>query len=178
MGDIKRLNQAIQAVQSDISKHRESLEDCLRFRAFLDGLTPKDHFEEEKHRKAQRQRERRERRVAAALAAWEAAKEAGAAEFEARKEAELGALVEKGVSRKKAAVTVAAMRPPRPPDRPNVEEEPLTSSGAELEMYFTSPRQLVHVFSQVDPLRLVPNPSSSQRLMLRLLASWRSRTCS
>jgi hypothetical protein len=32
MGEIKQLNQAIQAVQSDISKHRESLEDCLRFK--------------------------------------------------------------------------------------------------------------------------------------------------
>ena len=41
MAEIKRLNQAIQGVQSDISKHREALDDCLRFKGFLDGLTPK-----------------------------------------------------------------------------------------------------------------------------------------
>lgn len=29
--EIKKLNQQIQMVQSDMSKHREALEDCLRF---------------------------------------------------------------------------------------------------------------------------------------------------
>ena len=28
--EIKRLNQAIQQVQSDMSKHKEALEDCLK----------------------------------------------------------------------------------------------------------------------------------------------------
>jgi len=38
--EIKKLNQQIQMVQSDMSKHKEALEDCLKYKAFLDELTP------------------------------------------------------------------------------------------------------------------------------------------
>lgn len=33
--EIKKLNQQIQMVQSDMSKHREALEDCLRSDQYL-----------------------------------------------------------------------------------------------------------------------------------------------
>ena len=38
--EIKRLTQQIQALSSEMSKHREALEDCLRYKKFLDMLTP------------------------------------------------------------------------------------------------------------------------------------------
>jgi chromosome segregation ATPase len=44
--EIKRLTQQIQAVNSEMSKHREALEDCLRYKNFLDMLTPPEHFEQ------------------------------------------------------------------------------------------------------------------------------------
>ena len=31
-----------------MSKHRESLEECLKYKDFLDGLTPQEYFEEQK----------------------------------------------------------------------------------------------------------------------------------
>ena len=46
--EIKRLNQQLQAVSSEMSKQREALDDCLKYREFLDGLTPDTHFEENK----------------------------------------------------------------------------------------------------------------------------------
>jgi hypothetical protein len=176
VSDIKRLNQAIQAVQSDISKHRESLDDCLRFKAFLDGLTPKDFFDSEARAKAARQGQRRGQRVAEKLAAWEALKAQTAAEFDARKVAEHDALLDKGTSKKKAAAAVAAMRPPKQPARPPVEDEPLTSSGAEPHMYFEAPRQLMEVFTQLEEqnLFLIQNSQETEQALEELRAEFKS----
>jgi len=49
--EIKRLTQQIQALLSEMSKHRESLEDCMRYKMFLDMLTPPEWFEN--HQKQQ-----------------------------------------------------------------------------------------------------------------------------
>ena len=56
--EIKKLNQLIQAVQSDMSKLKEQLEDCLEYKAFLDNLTPPDYIEEQKKSKAKRKQDR------------------------------------------------------------------------------------------------------------------------
>lgn len=46
--EIKRLTQQIQALTSEMSKHKEALEDCLRYKNFLDMLTPPEWFEQHK----------------------------------------------------------------------------------------------------------------------------------
>ena len=175
VAEIKRLNQAIQAVQSDMSKHRESLDDCLRFKAFLDGLTPKDFFDAEAKAKATRQEQRRAERIAQRLDEWEALKLQQAKDFEARKAAEHEALLAKGTSKKKAAANVAAMRPPKPLERPPVEEEPLTSSGAEIHMYFEEPRQLIDVFTQLEEqnLFLIQNSQETEQALEELRAEFK-----
>jgi len=61
--EIKKLNQAIQMVQSDMSKHKEALEDCLKYKEFLDGLTPQEFFDSERHKKMARQEGRRQERI-------------------------------------------------------------------------------------------------------------------
>jgi len=170
VSEIKRLNQAIQSVQSDISKHRESLEDCLRFKGFLDSLTPKDFFDQCVLEKRQRQANRKADRVATKQSAWEALVAQRADEFEARKAAEHDAMLARGVSKKKAAATVAAMRPPRAPDRPREEDEPLTSSGEEMPMYFVRPKQLVDVFTQLEEqnLFLIQNSQETEQALEEL----------
>ena len=176
VSEIKRLNQAIQAVQSDISKHREALEDCLRFRDFLDGLTPRDFFDEERAIKRARQEARRAGRMEQRLGSWEATKAAKLADFEARKEAEHEIMLKKGTSKKKVAATIAAMRPPRLPERPAVEDEPLTSSGEEFSMYFTEPRQLIQVFTQLEEqnLFLIQNSQETEQALDELRSEFAS----
>lgn len=66
--------------------------------------------------------------------AYEAMAAAKAAEHEQRKAVELEALLAKGVSKKKAALQAQALRPPSLPPPPDPEQEPLTSSGADLPM--------------------------------------------
>ncbi|RHZ34264.1 hypothetical protein DYB31_010538 [Aphanomyces astaci] len=52
--EIKKLNQQIQLVQSDMSKLKEQLDDCLKYKAFLDELTPPEWESEQKDKKAKR----------------------------------------------------------------------------------------------------------------------------
>merc|ERR1719183_1690411 len=54
MIEIRHLNGEIAQVKSDTSKLEEQLEDCKRYKAFLDKLTPTEWFEEQQE--AQRQR--------------------------------------------------------------------------------------------------------------------------
>ncbi|KAF0749937.1 hypothetical protein AaE_006879 [Aphanomyces astaci] len=52
--EIKKLNQQIQLVQSDMSKLKEQLDDCLKYKAFLDELTPPEWESEQKDKKEKR----------------------------------------------------------------------------------------------------------------------------
>lgn len=45
--EIKRLNTAIAAIRSELSKYEEQLEDCYKYKNFLDSITPPDFFEEQ-----------------------------------------------------------------------------------------------------------------------------------
>lgn len=38
--EIKRLNTAIAALRSEMNKYEEQLEDCRKFKEFLDSITP------------------------------------------------------------------------------------------------------------------------------------------
>ena len=38
--EIKRLNTAIAALRSEMNKYEEQLEDCRKFKEFMDGITP------------------------------------------------------------------------------------------------------------------------------------------
>ena len=55
--EIKKLNMQITQIKSEMSKFEEQLEDCRKYKAFLDKLTPVEHFEEQ-------ERLREERRLA------------------------------------------------------------------------------------------------------------------
>mmetsp|Transcript_9230 Transcript_9230/g.19522 ORF Transcript_9230/g.19522 Transcript_9230/m.19522 type:complete len:542 (-) Transcript_9230:246-1871(-) len=164
--EIKKLNQAIQVVQSDMSKHKEALEDCLKYKQFLDSLTPREFVEDQKLKKKERQATRRQERIDARIAAWEASKKRLAEEWAAKEQADIEALIKAGKS-KKAAKAAGSRPPPKMPARPKVDEEPLTSSGQELDMYFTEPRQLLDIFTQLEEqnLFLIQNSQETEQAL-------------
>merc|ERR1719506_2016684 len=45
---IKQLRVQLSAVQSEIAKHREQKEECLKYKAFLEKLTPQEWRDEQK----------------------------------------------------------------------------------------------------------------------------------
>lgn len=138
--EIKRLNQQIQLVTSDMSKHKETLEDCLKYKAFLDSLTPQDWFEEQKRVKTERQQERRALRVA---------------RNKAKKEADDSETASRTSSRGRATPPQQKKRSRvAPSPKCDLENEDLESSGDELPMYFTKPQQLLDIFTQLEEQNL------------------------
>jgi hypothetical protein len=63
--EIKRLNTAIAALRSEMNKYEEQLEDCRKFREFLDSITPLEWFEQQEYKLTLRKE--------AMLAGWVAA---------------------------------------------------------------------------------------------------------
>lgn len=51
--EIKRLQQQIQLLTSEMTKHKEALEDCMRYKEFLDMLTPPEWLEQQRQTEAQ-----------------------------------------------------------------------------------------------------------------------------
>eukprot|EP00921_Rhytidocystis_pertsovi_P003082 GHVQ01005143.1.p1 GENE.GHVQ01005143.1~~GHVQ01005143.1.p1 ORF type:complete len:447 (-),score=100.12 GHVQ01005143.1:72-1412(-) len=60
---IKQLKGQIAAVQSEISKHREQKEECIKFKNFLDNLTPKEWDQQQMQEKQNRKNKRKEKWV-------------------------------------------------------------------------------------------------------------------
>ena len=69
--EIKKLHQEIQAVQSEMTKLREHLDDCERYKKFLDALTPDEWFEDQRQQKLDRARERMEAKRGEIRGEWE-----------------------------------------------------------------------------------------------------------
>merc|ERR1719261_2045101 len=60
---IKHLKSQLSAVQSEIAKHREQKEECLKYKAFLEKLTPQEWRDEQDQLKRDRKRKRRQKFV-------------------------------------------------------------------------------------------------------------------
>merc|ERR1711975_116600 len=69
---IKHLKSQLSAVQSEIAKHREQKEECMKYKAFLEKLTPQDWKEQRAEDKRQRKRDRRQRYVDGEMAKYNA----------------------------------------------------------------------------------------------------------
>lgn len=60
---IKHLKSQLSAVQSEIAKHREQKEECLKYKKFLEKLTPQEWRDEQMQSKAARKHKRRQQHV-------------------------------------------------------------------------------------------------------------------
>ncbi|GMH88802.1 hypothetical protein TrST_g6216 [Triparma strigata] len=179
--EIKKLNQQIQMVQSDMSKHKEALEDCLKYKDFLDKLTPGEWFEEQEARKKERKEKRRQERIAVKKEKFEERKKQIYQEAVIRHEAEMKAKDGKEKGKRKTrrrnndregGGPVIEVKYPAAPD---FEAEPYTSSGEEMPMYFTHPQQLLDVFIALEEqnLFLIQNSQETEQALEDLKTSYR-----
>lgn len=68
--EIKHLHLQIEAMRSELSKFEEQLEECRRYKAFIDGLTPQEFFDaQEEQRRLRSQRRIEDWEVREAVAA-------------------------------------------------------------------------------------------------------------
>jgi len=172
--EIKKLNQQIQMIQSDMSKLKEQLDDCLKYKEFLDDLTPPEWFEQQREIKKKRQIERRRQRRIARTKAWEEKCQKIKAEHESREKAEKERLEKEGrVKRKGDRKLQSVNLPPQPTF--DSDEDPLTSSGDEMPMYFTRPSQLLDIFTQLEEqnLFLIQNSQETEQALEELKQNFR-----
>lgn len=171
--EIKRLTQQIQALSSEMSKHREALEDCLKYKQFLDMLTPPEWFEQHRREEEQRVLNIKIEKFDKKFKAWEQNKKR--IQEQHRREAES----KKDSKRDKRGRTVVELEdtpetesprlnippPPRLEDEPNVDTE-----TQEVPMYFTQPQQLMDIFAALEEqnLFLIQNSQETEHTLEEL----------
>lgn len=173
MQEIKRLKHSIHGVANEKSKCEEALRDCLKYKEFLDALTPQEWVKDRIEDKKRRQEDRRVAGYERNLAEWEQLRDQAIADARAREEeARKRALKEGRKYKKTAEVTEADLDLP---PRPQLDDEPLVSSGEEMPMYFTHPQQLLDIFTQLEEgnLFLIQNCQETEQQLEELKQTYR-----
>jgi hypothetical protein len=188
--EIKRLTQQIQALTSEMSKHKEALEDCLRYKTFLDMLTPPEWFEQHKRLIQQRKYDLKHNNWEKKYLQWEAMKKRL---VDQHKKELLSENAKKENSKNKKNKKVIQQQhdeggeggdganvtsggggdsprlnippPPRLEDEPEVEIE-----DEEAPMYFTHPQQLMDIFAALEEqnLFLIQNSQETEHTLEEL----------
>jgi len=171
--EIKKLNMQITQIKSEMSKFEEQLEDCRKYKDFLDKLTPPEYFQEQEMLRQQRKAARKQAKLehrqeelnVAAEAARAAAEEAAAAERakkgrRSRKEREAeeaAAAAEPGIMAKILTI-----------DEVSSDEEP--EEDKEVPMYFKEPQQLLDIFTALEEsnLFLIQNSQETEAALEEL----------
>lgn len=146
--EIKKLNMQITQIKSEMSKFEEQLEDCRKYKDFLDKLTPDEWFEEQAQLRLERKQARKlqkleqrqdelNKQAEEQRAAAEAAAEAERAKKgrRSRKEREAD---DKAEEEKRKAIAAPVLTLDDVSDVEDPEDE-------ELPMYFKHPLSLIHI---------------------------------
>ncbi|KXZ43883.1 hypothetical protein GPECTOR_78g71 [Gonium pectorale] len=142
--EIKRLNTATAALRSELNKYEEQLEDCRRYKEFLDSITPPEWFEQQAA-KLQAQcdalKQRREAGMAAKLQA-----ESDYANARTQQQAERA---ERAIKESLALLKDIMKEKEPPPPNLDIQMDP-----DDEEMYFQEPSQLLAVYKQLEESNL------------------------
>lgn len=157
VAEIKKLNHEIAKVQSEMSKYSEQLDDCLKYKEFLDKLTPaseKEALEQKKQERLEQRRLRSEAKRAARLKRMEgAAQEAEAADETNGDQQEQ--------EHSETALAEAVEDGEQSGDEEEEDFEPI---------YFTKPQQLIDIFSALEErnLFLIQNSQETEEALEEL----------
>ncbi|GIL86387.1 hypothetical protein Vretimale_11669 [Volvox reticuliferus] len=153
--EIKRLNTATAALRSELNKYEEQLEDCRRYKEFLDSITPPEWFEQ--------QAAKLQRRKDALVAEWQAQcdalrqrREAGMAAKVQAESDYANARTQQQAERAERAIkeSLALLKEimkEREPPPPNLDFQ---MDPDDEEMYFQEPAQLLSVYKQLEESNL------------------------
>ena len=174
--EIKRINAQMTVIKTELSKTRDRLDDCRRYKTFLDDITDPEFFAAVGDAKRMRREERRRKRQAErdayaamvdaiGLADQEIPEKERALEEAKRKgrKAEAAAQLELEAAIKAAQDAREAVdAEPSPPGTPENDD-----SDSEVPMYFTSPRQLPEIYGQLEEanLFLIQNAQETEDIL-------------
>lgn len=185
--EIKKLNAQITTIKSEMSKFEEQLEDCRKYKNFLDKLTPVEWFEEQEEAKRQRKEAKRQakKKVKKEERLPQVAEEAAASMKglieednkkkgrRTRREREADEAAEK--ERIEAAITAAVAAAEKAIDleeEEDVEEEEEEQQQRDEPMHFNEPQQLLDIFTALEEsnLFLIQNSQETEEALEELKA--------
>lgn len=170
--EIKRLQQQIQLLTSEMTKHREALEDCLRYKSFLDMLTPSEWITQQEEEQKLKHEQRRQAIFEELLQKWEAQKQEILEEYQVREQEELKKYERSGSMRRKGE---RISRLPDIPPPPSLENVQLDEQEEDLPMYFQQPQQLLEIFTTLEEqnLFLIQNSQHMEETLDELRQSFK-----
>ena len=171
--EIKKLNMQITQIKSEMSKFEEQLEDCRKYKDFLDKLTPPEWFEEQEQLRQGRRRVRKERKMAVRQEELNAQAEVARRRRRRRR---------RRSARRTSGGRARSARPRRPPPPRSARasrrrsSRSTTSGGRgpeeerEMPMYFTRPQQLLDIFTDLEEsnLFLIQNSQETESALEEL----------
>merc|ERR1719321_674696 len=181
---IKQLKQQISGVHSEIAKFKELREECVRYKKFLDKLTPPEWTKQQAEMKANRKENRRQawvnekvRQIDEKIATEERREEQQFwedYENELKKRRVRQKRKEEEEERKRKEDELVARKKrirKKYPDQKHVEKEyEDVSSEEEFELYFKKPRQLMDIFTELEEknLFLIQNSQETEQALEEL----------
>jgi len=154
MQEIKKLNAQIMQIKSRKLKAQEALEDCNRYREFLESITPEEFKAEQLAAKAERREKYRKERHQKRSDWWHEKCAQEREEAKKRLEAELEAAPgARRPRRKKGGDEEEVVEDPPTPKTPD-EEKGDSESDSDIPMYFTEPQQLLDIFANLEESNL------------------------
>mmetsp|Transcript_67175 Transcript_67175/g.176131 ORF Transcript_67175/g.176131 Transcript_67175/m.176131 type:complete len:569 (+) Transcript_67175:72-1778(+) len=182
MQTIKALKSQLSAIQSEIAKHREQKDECLKFKGFLTKLTPQEWKEMTKDQKMERKRLRRQEYVnmrmldinksmQAEIDAEEREMQQKADEPGRRRRRGAREQEEEAKEREKELASRRKKIKARYPSAEAVQAEyHEISSGEEMPLYFQEPKQLLDVFTSLEEsnLFLIQNSQDTEQSLEEL----------
>uniref|UniRef100_A0A7S4F2N3 DUF4200 domain-containing protein n=1 Tax=Chrysotila carterae TaxID=13221 RepID=A0A7S4F2N3_CHRCT len=184
--EIKKLNAQITQIKSDMSKFEEQLEDCRKYKNFLDKLTPPEWFEEQAAKKEMLKEEKRRAKravklkAAVATATEEALRTTKLVIEEENKkkgrrtkrEKETDEVAEKERLEAAAAAAAAAVTKAIDNEEEQEDQDDSETGSTEALMYFKEPQQLLDIFTALEEsnLFLIQNSQETEEALEELKA--------
>ena len=154
MQEIKKLNAQIMQIKSRKLKAQEALEDCNRYREFLESITPAEYKADQMQLKRDRREKYRKERHQKRSDWWHEKCAQEREEAKKKLEAELEAAPGgRRPRRKKGSDEDAVVEDPPTPATPE-EEKGDSESDSDIPMYFTEPQQLLDIFANLEEQNL------------------------
>ena len=174
---IKQLTLEIQQVENEMNKYKEQLEDCERYKQFLDDLTPPEYFEEQYELKLGRAKERRKAKHDEIMSEWEEKNRLIQAEHEEKIAAEKAKAEAEGIRQRKSKGKRAkeAQGPELLPEPVFEDKDEDYLSDTDPPMYFREPEQLLDIFTTLEEqnLFLIQNSQETEQALEELKQTFR-----
>mmetsp|Transcript_586 Transcript_586/g.698 ORF Transcript_586/g.698 Transcript_586/m.698 type:complete len:612 (+) Transcript_586:184-2019(+) len=176
--EIKRLNAAIATIRSELNKYEEQLEDCRKYKEFLDNLTPPEYFKEQEDARQRRKAEKQAKKEAdrqMRVDAVDAARAAALIAAEKACEGQPEQIVEQTMAAAATAPEVQAAEGALRAYDQEQAAQPEEEEDTDPPMYFQRPQQLLDIFAQLEEqnLFLIQNCQETEEALEELKSKYR-----